>query len=145
VAAVLEAEPALLDTFLAAGFTQLASSYARQTVARVVTLQQACQRTGRDADQFIVELNAARALAAPITAAGGQSPPRNARRRVLLQETIPAMSIDPPQVVNLSDVVSPPEDGIISRTVYQDDRLKAVMFGFGAGQDCRNTRPLSPR
>jgi hypothetical protein len=30
VAAVLEAEPALLDTFLAAGFTQLASSYARQ-------------------------------------------------------------------------------------------------------------------
>jgi quercetin dioxygenase-like cupin family protein len=45
------------------------------------------------------------------------------------------MSIDPPQVVNLSDVVSPPEDGIISRTVYQDDRLKAVMFGFGAGQE----------
>jgi hypothetical protein len=45
------------------------------------------------------------------------------------------MSIDPPQVVNLSDVVSPPEDGIISRTVYQDDRLKAVMFGFGARQE----------
>ena len=65
VATVLDAEPALLDTFLAAGFTQLASSYARQTVARVVTLQQACQRTGRDADQFIVELNAARARLRP--------------------------------------------------------------------------------
>jgi hypothetical protein len=61
VAAVLDAEPQLLGTFLAAGFTQLASPYARQTVARVVTLQQACQRTGRDAGQFIAELNRARA------------------------------------------------------------------------------------
>lgn len=61
VAAVLDAEPQLLDTFLAAGFTQLASPYARQTVARVVTLQQACQRTGRDVVQFAAELNEARA------------------------------------------------------------------------------------
>ena len=45
------------------------------------------------------------------------------------------MPAEQPQVVNLSDVVSPPEDGIISRTVFQDDRLKVVVFGFGAGQE----------
>jgi len=39
------------------------------------------------------------------------------------------------QVVQLLETVSPPEDGIMSRTVYQDDRLKAVLFGFGAGQE----------
>jgi quercetin dioxygenase-like cupin family protein len=28
-----------------------------------------------------------------------------------------------------------PEDGALSRTIYQDDSLKAVLFGFGAGQE----------
>jgi hypothetical protein len=60
VAAVLDCEPRLLDTFLAAGFTHLANTYARHTMARVVTLRQACQRTGRDAESFVAELNAAR-------------------------------------------------------------------------------------
>jgi quercetin dioxygenase-like cupin family protein len=45
------------------------------------------------------------------------------------------MSHDPFQIVNLLDAVTPPEDGIISRTVYQDEHLKAVMFGFGKGQE----------
>ena len=45
------------------------------------------------------------------------------------------MPTDQAHVVNLADAVSPPADGIISRTVFQDDRLKAVMFGFGAGQE----------
>ena len=45
------------------------------------------------------------------------------------------MSPELSQVVQLLDSVSPPEDGIISRTVYQDERLKAVLFGFGAGQE----------
>ncbi len=45
------------------------------------------------------------------------------------------MPTDPAHIVNLSEFVSPPEDGIISRTVFQDDQLKAVMFGFGAGQE----------
>jgi quercetin dioxygenase-like cupin family protein len=47
----------------------------------------------------------------------------------------PAMLTDQAQIINLMEAVSPPTDGIISRTVYQDDRLKAVMFGFGAGQE----------
>jgi len=45
------------------------------------------------------------------------------------------MLTDQAQVVNLQEAVTPPGDGIISRTVYQNDQLKAVMFGFGAGQE----------
>jgi quercetin dioxygenase-like cupin family protein len=37
------------------------------------------------------------------------------------------------KLVNL--VVEPPADGIISRTVYNDESLKAVAFGFGVGQE----------
>jgi quercetin dioxygenase-like cupin family protein len=39
------------------------------------------------------------------------------------------------QVIELAKAASPPPDGIISRTIYQDDRLKAVLFGFGVGQE----------
>ena len=28
-----------------------------------------------------------------------------------------------------------PEDGTLSRTLYQDDRVKVVLFGFSAGQE----------
>jgi quercetin dioxygenase-like cupin family protein len=31
--------------------------------------------------------------------------------------------------------VEPPADGTLSRTVHQDERLKAVLFGFAAGQE----------
>lgn len=40
-----------------------------------------------------------------------------------------------PQIVNLLTSVAPPDDGIISRTVFEDERVKAVMFGFGTGQE----------
>ncbi len=86
VAAVLDAEPGLLGTFLAAGFTQLASPYARQTVARVVTLKQACQRMGCDVSDFTAELNQARGSVrahsllqiVPLTAPACESPPETA-------------------------------------------------------------------
>jgi quercetin dioxygenase-like cupin family protein len=39
------------------------------------------------------------------------------------------------QILNLAEAVEPPLGGIISRTVFNDDRLKAVVFGFGAGQE----------
>lgn len=29
----------------------------------------------------------------------------------------------------------PPADGILSRTIHDDDHVKAVVFGFGAGQE----------
>jgi quercetin dioxygenase-like cupin family protein len=39
------------------------------------------------------------------------------------------------QIVDLASAVTPPDDGIISRTIHQDDRIKAVVFGFGTGQE----------
>jgi quercetin dioxygenase-like cupin family protein len=39
------------------------------------------------------------------------------------------------KIVNLAQAVEPPADGIISRTIYNDDSIKAVAFGFGAGQE----------
>jgi quercetin dioxygenase-like cupin family protein len=39
------------------------------------------------------------------------------------------------EVVDLATAADPPTDGIISRTVYQDSSIKAVLFGFGQGQE----------
>ena len=38
-------------------------------------------------------------------------------------------------VNNLALEIEPPANGTLSRTIHQDDRLKAVLFGFAAGQD----------
>jgi quercetin dioxygenase-like cupin family protein len=54
------------------------------------------------------------------------------------------MLTDQARLVNLADAVSPPADGIISRTVFQDDRLKAVVFGFGAGQELSEHTAAKP-
>jgi quercetin dioxygenase-like cupin family protein len=35
----------------------------------------------------------------------------------------------------VAQAVEPPQDGIISRTLFNDERLKCVIFGFGAGQE----------
>jgi quercetin dioxygenase-like cupin family protein len=35
----------------------------------------------------------------------------------------------------VSQVPEFPSDSILSRTIYQDDRLKAVLFGFAEGQE----------
>jgi quercetin dioxygenase-like cupin family protein len=39
------------------------------------------------------------------------------------------------KIVSLAEAVEPPDDGIISRTIYNDESLKAVAFGFGVGQE----------
>ncbi len=38
-------------------------------------------------------------------------------------------------VRNLIEQISIPEDGTISRAIYQDETVKAVLFGFAAGQE----------
>lgn len=38
-------------------------------------------------------------------------------------------------ITDLASQAEPPEDGILSRTLYNDERVKAVVFGFGAGQE----------
>lgn len=37
--------------------------------------------------------------------------------------------------LELAKEVAPPQDGILSRTLFQDDKLKVVLFGFGAGHE----------
>ena len=38
-------------------------------------------------------------------------------------------------LVDLAKEVQPPDKGILSRTLFNDDRLKAVIFGFAQGEE----------
>ncbi len=38
-------------------------------------------------------------------------------------------------VLDLAKDAQPPDKGILSRTLFNDDRLKAVLFGFGQGEE----------
>ena len=38
-------------------------------------------------------------------------------------------------ILDLAKEAEPPVDGILSREIYQDERTKAVVFGFGQGQE----------
>ncbi len=40
--------------------------------------------------------------------------------------------------------VQPPADGTLSRTLHQDERLKAVLFGFAAGQELSEHTASTP-
>ena len=37
-----------------------------------------------------------------------------------------------------------PEDSIVSRTVYQDERLKVILFGFAVGQSLSEHKASQP-
>jgi quercetin dioxygenase-like cupin family protein len=45
------------------------------------------------------------------------------------------MNIPYTYFLDLAREAEPPADGIFSRTLYQDDRLKTIVFGFGQGQE----------
>jgi hypothetical protein len=60
VGEVLDHYPELLDTFLALGFRPLANPVLRATVARAVTIAQACRQLGLNPDEVLAALNAAR-------------------------------------------------------------------------------------
>ncbi len=57
VGEVLDCYPYLLATFLAFGFKPLASPWLRNTVARRVTIAQACGIVGVGTDALLVRLN----------------------------------------------------------------------------------------
>ena len=47
-------------------------------------------------------------------------------------------------IPNLSDEVKIPENGILSRTLYNDDHVKVLVFGFAAGQELSaHTAPMA--
>lgn len=45
------------------------------------------------------------------------------------------MSADYTHIVDVAREVEPPSDGILTRTLFNDDDVKAVIFGFGPGQE----------
>jgi len=47
-------------------------------------------------------------------------------------------------IADLSREVETPGDGTFSRTIYQDERLKAVLFSFSAGQELSEHTASSP-
>jgi hypothetical protein len=38
-------------------------------------------------------------------------------------------------ILDLAQKTEPPADGTLNRTVFQDDQIKAVVFGFDQGQE----------
>jgi hypothetical protein len=61
---VLDRHPELLPTFLALGFRPLSNPLLRRTVARHVTIAQACRQVGREPAEVVEVLNRARAASA---------------------------------------------------------------------------------
>lgn len=47
-------------------------------------------------------------------------------------------------ILNLANEVAPPVNGILSHTVFQDDQIKAVAFGFGQGQELSEHTAAKP-
>lgn len=47
-------------------------------------------------------------------------------------------------LLDLAKEAQPPADGILSRTIYQDDQIKAVLFGFATGQELSEHTAAKP-
>ena len=45
------------------------------------------------------------------------------------------MSDDYTHIIDLAEEVEPPQDGVLTRTLYNDDVVKAVIFGFAQGEE----------
>ena len=47
-------------------------------------------------------------------------------------------------ILDLVKEAQPPADGILSRTIFQDDKIKAVIFGFAQGQELSEHTAAKP-
>ncbi|HVT28879.1 MAG TPA: cupin domain-containing protein [Lacipirellulaceae bacterium] len=45
---------------------------------------------------------------------------------------------------DLANKIEPPADGTLSKTIYQDERVKAVLFGFAAEQELSEHTASTP-
>ncbi|RMG52215.1 MAG: cupin domain-containing protein [Chloroflexi bacterium] len=52
--------------------------------------------------------------------------------------------MNPATVRHVLEQISIPDDSTISRTIYQDDQIKAVLFGFAAGQELSEHAAATP-
>jgi quercetin dioxygenase-like cupin family protein len=62
----------------------------------------------------------------------------------MTSEKGPTMTPTYTHILELVKETEPPGDGILSRTVFQDDRIKAVVFGFGQGQELSEHTAAKP-
>ena len=46
--------------------------------------------------------------------------------------------------LDLAKEAEPPADGILSKTIYHDDQIKAVVFGFGQGEELSEHTAAKP-
>ena len=54
------------------------------------------------------------------------------------------MAMDYGFIKRLQDVIDIPSDGILTRPAYEDDDVRAVMFGFSAGQELSEHTAAKP-
>ncbi|MBS0267295.1 MAG: cupin domain-containing protein [Planctomycetes bacterium] len=54
------------------------------------------------------------------------------------------MTIPYTHILDLAREAEPPANGILSRTVFQNDQIKAVVFGFGPGQELSEHTAAKP-
>jgi quercetin dioxygenase-like cupin family protein len=47
-------------------------------------------------------------------------------------------------ILDLAKEAEPPPNCILSRTIFQDDKIKAVVFGFGQGQELSEHTAAKP-
>lgn len=47
-------------------------------------------------------------------------------------------------LTDLANQVETPADGTLSRTIYHDERLKVILFGFSAGQELSEHTSSTP-
>ena len=47
-------------------------------------------------------------------------------------------------ITDLAKEVEPPKDGILTRTLFKDDDVKAVIFGFGQGEELSEHTASTP-
>lgn len=47
-------------------------------------------------------------------------------------------------ILDLAKEAEPPANGILSRTIFQDDRIKAVIFGFAQGEELSEHTAAKP-
>jgi quercetin dioxygenase-like cupin family protein len=54
------------------------------------------------------------------------------------------MTITYTHILDLTKEAEPPEDGILSRNLFDDDQVKAVIFGFGQGEELSENTAAMP-
>jgi quercetin dioxygenase-like cupin family protein len=47
-------------------------------------------------------------------------------------------------ILDLAAEATAPSDGIVSRTIFQDEKIKAVLFGFAKGQELSEHTAAKP-